>query len=184
MPTEVISYYLKNEDRLVRLGFQVALQCAPVLKGIKISCLISMDARLRPGLPEILMGTDVKYHCLSCSQGKCLVLFYRPDELEQYLKKADVSQLAQRVKDFSEKGMGFPHEIGMFLGYPVADIRGFIENEGRKYLMIGYWKVYSNLSQARMIFKEYDRAKECAVQEYLTGKSIREISMKKKNGGR
>ena len=157
MPTEVISYYLKNEDRLVRLGFQVALQCAPVLKGIKISCLISMDARLRPGLPEILMGTDVKYHCLSCSQGKCLVLFYRPDELEQYLKKADVSQLAQeygykkepakkmlerlsqRVKDFSEKGMGFPHEIGMFLGYPVADIRGFIENEGRKYLMIGYW---------------------------------------------
>ena len=95
MPTEVISYYLKNEDRLVRLGFQVALQCAPVLKGIKISCLISMDARLRPGLTEILMGTDVKYHCLSCSQGKCLVLFYRPDELEQYLKKADVSQLAQ-----------------------------------------------------------------------------------------
>ena len=148
------------------------------------------------------MGTDVKYHCLSCSQGKCLVLFYRPDELEQYLKRADVSQLAQeygykkepaekmlerlsqRVKDFSEKGMGFPHEIGMFLGYPVADIRGFIENEGRKYLMIGYWKVYSNLSQARMIFKEYDRAKECGVQEYLTGKSIREISMKKKDGGR
>ena len=158
MPTEVISYYLKNEDRIVRLGFQVALQCAPVLKGIKISCLISMDARLCSGLPEILTGTDVKYHCLSCSQGKCLVLFYRPEELEQYLK--------------------------MFLGYPVADIRGFIENEGRKYLMIGYWKVYSNLSQARMIFKEYDRAKECAVQEYLTGKSIREISMKKKDGGR
>ena len=95
-----------------------------------------------------------------------------------------LERLSQRVKDFSEKGMGFPHEIGMFLGYPVADIRGFIENEGRKYLMIGYWKVYSNLSQARMIFKEYDRAKECAVQEYLTGKSIREISMKKKDGGR
>ncbi len=72
MPTEVISYYLKNEDRIVRLGFQVALQCAPVLKGIKISCLISMDARLCPGLPEILMGTDVKYHCLSCSQGNAL----------------------------------------------------------------------------------------------------------------
>ena len=91
MPTEVISYYLKNEDRLVRLGFQVALQCAPVLKGIKISCLISMDARLCPGLPEILMGTDLKYHCLSCSQGKCLVLFYRPDELEQYLNRCQSS---------------------------------------------------------------------------------------------
>ena len=104
---------------------------------------------------------------------------YKKDPAEKMLER-----LSQRVKDFSEKGMGFPHEIGMFLGYPVADIRGFIENEGRKYLMIGYWKVYSNLSQARMIFKEYDRAKECAVQEYLTGKSIREISMKKKDGGR
>lgn len=106
MPTEVISYYLKNEDRIVRLGFQVALQCAPVLKGIKISCLISMDARLCSGLPEILTGTDVKYHCLSCSQGKCLVLFYRPEELEQYLKRVDVSQLAQEYgykKDPAEK---------------------------------------------------------------------------------
>ena len=114
------------------------------------------------------MGTDVKYHCLSCSQGKCLVLFYRPDELEQYLKKADVSQLAQEY------------------GYKTEPAEKMLERLSQrvKYLMIGYWKVYSNLSQARMIFKEYDRAKECAVQEYLTGKSIREISMKKKNGGR
>lgn len=52
MPTEVISYYLKNEDRLVRLGFQVALQCAPVLKGIKISCLISMDARMQDSVRD------------------------------------------------------------------------------------------------------------------------------------
>ena len=37
MPTEVLSYYLKNEDRKVRLGFQVILQCAPFLKGLKVS---------------------------------------------------------------------------------------------------------------------------------------------------
>ena len=72
--------------------------------------------------------------------------------------------------------MGFPHEIGIFLGYPVEDVRGFIENEGQKYLMIGYWKVYKNLSRAKMIFNEYDRAKDCAVNEFLTGKSLREIA--------
>ena len=43
MPTEVLSYYLKNKDRKVRLGFQVILQCAPFLKGLKVSGLISME---------------------------------------------------------------------------------------------------------------------------------------------
>ena len=32
--------------------------------------------------------------------------------------------------------------------------------------MIGYWKVYSDLAGARMIFKEYDRAKKCAVMSF------------------
>ena len=86
-----------------------------------------------------------------------------------------IRRLADRVEDFSKRGMGFPHEIGAFLGYPPDDVKGFIENEGKKYLMIGYWKVYSNLTGARMIFKEYDRAKDCAVNEFITGKSIREI---------
>ena len=27
----------------------------------------------------------------------------------------------------------FPHEIGIFLGYPVEDVRGFIANEGRNF---------------------------------------------------
>ena len=43
--------------------------------------------------------------------------------------------------------------------------------------MIGYWKVYGNLAKARMIFKEFDRAKECAVNEFITGKSVREIAV-------
>ena len=43
--------------------------------------------------------------------------------------------------------------------------------------MIGYWKVYGDLANARMIFKEYDRAKACAVNEFITGKSIREIAV-------
>ena len=46
--------------------------------------------------------------------------------------------------------------------------------------MIGYWKVYSDLADARMIFKEYDRAKDCAVNEFLSGKSVRDIALGQK----
>ena len=85
MPTEVLSYYLKNEDRKVRLGFQVILQCAPFLKGLKVSGLISMENELYFELEEMFSGMEINFHKLSCSKGKCLVLFYRPKELEEYL---------------------------------------------------------------------------------------------------
>lgn len=195
MPKEVLSYYLKNRNQRVRLGFQIALQCAPFLKGLKVSCVITMDAGLYDTLQELFFRMNIAWHMLSGSDEKCLVLFYRPGQLEQYLSGTEVhrllreygyggmelsrmlSRLSERVRDCSEKGKGFPHEIGVFLGYPVEDVRGFIENEGRKYLMIGYWKVYSDLACARMTFEEYDRAKNCAVNEFLTGKSIREIAL-------
>ena len=172
MPKEVLSYYLKNRNQRIRLGFQIALQCAPFLKGLKVSCVITMDAELYDTLPELFFGMNIAWHRLSGSEEKCLILFYRPGQMEEMLHR-----LAERVRDCSERGMGFPHEIGAFLGYPIEDVRGFIENEGRKYLMIGYWKVYSDLAWARMTFKEYDRAKNCAVNEFLTGKSIREIAL-------
>ncbi len=193
MPAEVLSYFLKNHDRRLRLAFQVVLQCAPFLKGLKVSCVISMNAALYRELEELLRETGIAYHRLSCSEGKCLVLFYRPDPLESYLRSPKIrrlirdygyggmsleqmlGRLCSRTDDFARRGMGFPHEIGAFLGYPADDVKGFIENEGRKYLMIGYWKVYGDLAKARMIFKEYDRAKDCAVNEFITGKSIREI---------
>lgn len=193
MPTEVLSYYLKNKDRKVRLGFQVILQCAPFLKGLKVSGLISMENESYSELEEMFSGMEINFYKLSCSEGKCLVLFYRPDELEAHVNEAParelivqygyremnlqqmLERLTGRVKECSEKGMEFPHEIGVFLGYPIEDVKGFIEKEGRESLMTGYWKVYSDPNGARMIFKEYDRAKECAVNEFLDGKSIREI---------
>lgn len=195
MSTEVLSYFLKNSDQRLRLGFQIVLQCAPFLKGLKISCVISVDAKLYGWLSEMFSDMDISYHRISCSDGRCLVLFYRPEELEKYLMEPGVYELIQkygytdmqvervlahlsdRIRGFNRKGMGFPHEIGVFLGYPLDDVKGFIENAGKKYLMIGYWKVYSDLAGARTAFMEYDRAKDCAVNEFLTGKSIREIAL-------
>lgn len=195
MSTETLSYFLKNNDQRLRLGFQIVLQCAPFLKGLKVSCVISVNAELYDRLAEMFSDMNISYRRLSCSEGRCLVLFYRPEELEKYLKEPGVYELIQkygytdmcldrvlehlidRIGQFARRGMGFPHEIGVFLGYPLNDVKGFIENAGKKYLMIGYWKVYSNPAGARMVFKEYDRAKNCAVNEFLTGKSIREIAL-------
>ena len=195
MSSETLSYFFKNEDIKLKARFQVALQCAPFLKGLKISSVITMEQKMCEELSEIFEETGVEYRILSCRDGRCLVFFFRRSELEYHLMLPDnqrlleaygyhmrnldemLKRLAQSVRQISSRKLGFPHEIGVFLGYPKEDVEGFIQNEGRKYLMIGYWKVYSNPEKARMIFLEYARAKVCAVNEYLDGKNIREIAL-------
>ena len=145
--------------------------------------------------PIEVITQEINFYKLSCSEGKCLVLFYRPRELEEYMnqpklreligqygyKESNIEEmlahLSERICECTAQGIGFPHEIGAFLGYPTADVQSFIEKEGRDFIMTGYWKVYSNPEKARMIFHEYDRAKVCAVNEYLDGKNIREIAL-------
>lgn len=48
----------------------------------------------------------------------------------------------------------FPHEIGLFLGYPLCDVRGFIEDaRGGVCLGCGYWKVYGEVEEREKLFK-------------------------------
>ena len=156
MSSETLSYFFKNEDIKLKARFQVALQCAPFLKGIKISSVITMEQKMCEELQEIFEETEVEYRILSCRDSRCLVFFFRRSELEYHLMLPDnqrlleaygyhmrnldemLKRLAQRVRQISSRKLGFPHEIGVFLGYPKEDVEGFIQNEGRKYLMIGY----------------------------------------------
>ena len=58
------------------------------------------------------------------------------------------------------QGEGFPHEIGLLLGYPIEDVVGFIEQKGKNYLYSGYWKVYGEVEKKKEIFRQYEEAKE------------------------
>jgi hypothetical protein len=56
-------------------------------------------------------------------------------------------------------GSEFPHEIGIFLGYPPEDVAAFIENDGKNYACRTHWKVYFEPDAARAICAKIDRAK-------------------------
>ena len=62
---------------------------------------------------------------------------------------------------------GCPHEIGIFLGYPLPDVKAFILNSGKNYLLNGYWKVYSNVPNAIRTFEAFDQAKRNALREWV-----------------
>ncbi|MDR2179031.1 MAG: DUF3793 family protein [Synergistaceae bacterium] len=61
----------------------------------------------------------------------------------------------------------FPHEIGLFLGYPPEDVEGFILNEGRRALACGYWKVYGDVRRARKTFRLFERAEGRAARSLI-----------------
>ncbi len=63
-----------------------------------------------------------------------------------------IESLIERINKDS-----FPHEIGVFLGYDLHDIKSYIE--GKECLYVGYWKVYSNVEKKKEIFEKYTKCK-------------------------
>lgn len=84
-------------------------------------------------------------------------------------------RLAVRYQRYMADRKTFPHELGLLLGYPVADVLGFVENGGQNYLYSGYWKVYENVQAAKDTFERYTQAKERMIHMVSAGTEIRAI---------
>ena len=63
----------------------------------------------------------------------------------------------------------FPHEIGLLLGYPAADVEGFIENKGQDSLYSGYWKVYDDVEHAKRLFDAYNKCRDRLLKAVAEG---------------
>ncbi|MPN35997.1 hypothetical protein SDC9_183502 [bioreactor metagenome] len=66
----------------------------------------------------------------------------------------------------------FPHEIGLFLGYPLHDVVGFIENKGRNFTCSGYWKSYGDPETAQKCYERYRRCVSTYKRRFENGAPI------------
>lgn len=69
------------------------------------------------------------------------------------------------------------HEVGLFLGYPPEDVRGFIENRAQNYKLAGDWKVYGDADRARRIFTQYKICTQCYCKALDAGVSLRQLAV-------
>ncbi|NLK94370.1 MAG: DUF3793 family protein [Clostridiales bacterium] len=69
-----------------------------------------------------------------------------------------------------------PHEIGIFLGIPIEDVKDFIECGEKKCILCKYWKVYNNYHEAKKIFNRYDKVKKHTVKHLLLGNKTLEVA--------
>lgn len=196
MTAEVITYMTLNQDQdqNQRMQFELVMQCAPFLKGMRKASVLNIEKEWVRELYRLLEPTDISCRILVVRKNRCLALFYRKDGLKEALSARkvrqflleygyedeeldkDITRLSARMNRYSKEEITFPHEIGVFLDYPLEDVKAFIENNGEKSLLTGYWKVYHNLERARLTFLAYDKAKDSAVNEFLIGKDVSEIA--------
>ena len=172
---------------------QVVLQCAPLLTGIKLSNLLNVRADQKEEVFKLFEGSPVCCRVLYEFRGRLSILLYRPGMLRAYLEREDVKRLmasfgyedlgleetldriAEGYQEHMDGKLGFPHEIGLVLGYPPVDVEGFIKKGGRDFLYSGYWKVYADVARKLEIFKQFEMAKEMLIRLVSSGVSMEEI---------
>ena len=90
------------------------------------------------------------------------------------LEPEDALKLLQSKLQAQEE---FPHEIGIFLGYPLGDVIGFIKNAGQNCKCVGCWKVYCNECEAIKAFARFKKCTSVYVRLWNQGRSVRQLTV-------
>lgn len=81
--------------------------------------------------------------------------------------------LRARIADMES----FPHEIGIFLDYPLSDVMDFIRHRGKNSRLTGVWKVYSNEADARRTFARYNKCRDIYMRQYQSGQPFYRLAV-------
>lgn len=158
----------------------IVLHCSPTLALLKPSSLFTCPY---DNYRELMRDIDKQNNCLNkkgiyvsvlAKHTSCLLIFvYHANVLSRHLFESkivtflakfgyaytSVNEAIEILKKHMIK-QTFPHEIGVFLGYPLLDVISFIENNGKNYQEIGCWKVYHNIKAARQDFECFHQCME------------------------
>lgn len=177
----------------------VVRNCSPTLAGIKtgnmFSCTHDSAQKLRSELRELnrrFAKKGLRFIPLRITDTTALIYVYRPSRLKKDLMSSEVSEILKEYGysscESSEKciadlvkrirnGDEFPHEIGLFLGYPPEDVRGFIENNAKESKLVGHWKVYGDAEKAKELFESYNRCTSSYISQLTRGKSLERLTV-------
>lgn len=171
--------------------------CSPTLAGLKtgslFSCAFSRQEELKAflrGWNTALCRKGLRVIPMRWNDGRALIYVYRPEKLKRDLSDGQarrilsrrgycpdcagrcVAELMRRLRRRED----FPHEIGLFLGYPPEDVQGFMENrEGCK--CTGCWKVYGDVAAAQKTFAKYRKCTCVYCRLYAQGRPVERLTV-------
>ena len=195
MPIQEIMKLRTSQDEEAKMALLLAIHCAPILSGSKAANIMTVTVHEFDRIGYLLQGTGIRYRFLKTKGDKGILYLYREKRLRQYLEQKEIQEflseygydqvdiakmlnlLSKRIQLYNDQEAVFPHEIGVFLEYPLGDVKGFLANEGKNFMYSGYWKVYQDLQGAVRRFIQYDMERELTIQALMQGKTIREIAL-------
>lgn len=172
--------------------------CSPTLAGMKTGNIFNVTFKNEQEMRENIR----RYNRLFCKKGlriiplrykanRALLYIYRPSHLSRDLQRSEaidllkalgykmatpersVIELKKRISENDE----FPHEIGLFLGYPPEDVSGFIENRAENCKCVGCWKVYGDDVSARKLFAKYKKCTDVYCQRLAMGSNMERLAV-------
>lgn len=177
--------------------YQLIRHCAPTLARIKTGSLIACPGEDKKSVVAFtremnlrLRGKGLRLMPFRVRRGHFLLYVYRPEALSRDLMDGDARAILEPLgypcRDMSAclRRLGarlvacdeFPHEIGLFLGYPPEDVYGFIYRRGEeKYC--GSWMVYGDVDAARRTFARYKKCAALYMRLWAQGHSIEQLTV-------
>lgn len=178
------------EEKLIR-------HCSPTLAGMKtgnmFSCEYTEEKSLLKKIREMnrtLGKKGLRFIPLRYENGRALIYVFRPCKLSCDLKDSTACKLLRErgyccnscqksvkhlISRINESG-DFPHEVGLFLGYPPEDVNGFIENS-RAFKCVGCWKVYGDEEKAQKLFRKYKKCSEVYTKQLKKGRPLEKLAV-------
>jgi hypothetical protein len=170
-------------DERACLASFLALEGAEVIAGVKPGNLVNVANRKRQcgrnpyelwhsHRETLLTGTELQARVLLDRGSSLLLYLYRSDLLQTVLSRPPVTTLlgncgyrqpldlatALDQLQTSVATGTFPHEIGIFLGYPLKDVLAFMGCIDLPYACQGPWKIYGKPEQSLELA---DRFRQC-----------------------
>ncbi len=172
--------------------------CSPTLAGIKTGNLFSVkitdETDIFSEVRELnreLRKKGIRVIPLKKTDEYALIYLYRPKHLKKDLNDPEalkilkergylcdnperiIVQLIGRLKDSAE----FPHEIGLFLGYPPSDVACFMEHPCEGVKCCGCWKAFSKPEKAEKTFNRFRMCTKAYQEMSKNGKSLKQLAV-------
>jgi hypothetical protein len=169
----------------------LAYESAEILAGVKPASLINLVDRphhcgrnfyrlWKECGPALLEQSGLVGRELVDRGDSLLLLVYAPSLLDALLQRsatramlhrAGYAQTAETTAVLAELqqrcrgGEGFPHEIGIFLGYPLKDVAAFLGWAAIPFTVQGPWKIYGQPEKSLDLAATHQRCREHMVRK-------------------
>ena len=170
--------------------YSIGRHCGVTFAGIKPASLVSLhrgDGAIVARLARCFRRRGFAFEAMPTQGGRLNMYVYHAERLRGVLFEGEtraflaalgyrygtVREAVAELKARMAAGR-FPHEVGVFLGYPLADVRGFM-HDPHGGVLCGCWKVYADAAAAERTFERYRRCSACICRMMDNGKSLAQI---------